>query len=91
MKAKSGLPPVFVKKCYQASLVSHTVKAPAFQNDVISAFHWIGLDPKKEVRTKTGYSLDSLVELNGKRFGIERLTVKVISLVEAKSQMRALC
>ena len=43
----------------------------ALQNDVISELTSIGLQPEEEVLTERGYRLDALVEVNGKKIGIE--------------------
>ena len=43
----------------------------SFQNDVISALSSIGLRPKEEVLTPSGYRLDALVEVNEEKVGIE--------------------
>ena len=41
------------------------------QDDVISELLSIGLHPEEEVLTKSGYRLDALVEVHGKKIGIE--------------------
>jgi hypothetical protein len=69
---KSGikLPPALCEKCRKAFL-SQLPQPSRFQNDVVSELSSIGLRPKEEVLTPSGYRLDALVEVNGKKVGIE--------------------
>jgi hypothetical protein len=72
---KSGirLPPALREKCHQA-FISHKAflyRLSSFQNDVISVLSSIGLCPKEEELTSSGYRLDALVEVNGIKVGIE--------------------
>ncbi len=41
------------------------------QDDVISELKSVGLEPEEEVLTKSGYRLDAVVGVNGKKIGIE--------------------
>ncbi|KAL3822824.1 hypothetical protein ACHAXA_011461 [Cyclostephanos tholiformis] len=64
------LPPSLEGECYQAFL-STTPTMSALQGDVISELVASGLRPDCEVLTKRGYRLDAIVEVNGKKVGIE--------------------
>ncbi|KAL7530568.1 hypothetical protein ACHAXR_003568, partial [Thalassiosira sp. AJA248-18] len=68
-KGNTGLPPVFQERCYEAFLPDETVSA--FQKGVVSVLRSIGLKPKEEQLTQKGYSLDALVEVNGRKVGVE--------------------
>jgi tryptophan-rich sensory protein len=69
---KSGirLPSALREKCRQA-FVSQSYQSSIFQDDVISVLSSIGLRPKEEELTSSGYRLDALVEVNGTKIGIE--------------------
>ena len=69
---KSGiiLPPSLQKKCYNA-FISQGHSPSKFQDDVISTLSFLGLKPEEEVLTKSGYRLDALVEVDGKKVAIE--------------------
>jgi len=43
----------------------------ALQNDVFSQLSSLGFKPEEEVLTKRGYRLDAVVEVKGKKIGIE--------------------
>lgn len=65
-----GLPQVFHKRCYD----SFTGLAPTvstLQRSVVSGLASIGLRPKEEVVMRHGYSVDAMVEVNGRMVGIE--------------------
>ncbi|KAL7529705.1 hypothetical protein ACHAXR_003107, partial [Thalassiosira sp. AJA248-18] len=70
LKSSIRLPPSLQEKCFDA-FISRVPNASALQDNVISALSSIGLEPKEEVLTKRGYRLDALVEVDGKKFGIE--------------------
>jgi hypothetical protein len=69
---KSGirLPSALREKCRQA-FVSQSYQSSIFQDDVISVLSSIGLRPKEEELTPSGYRLDALVEVNGEKICIE--------------------
>jgi hypothetical protein len=69
-KSTAGLPPAFEKKCYDA-FISVEPQVSDLQKNVVSVLHSIGLNPKEEQLGKKGYSLDALVEVNGKQIAIE--------------------
>ncbi len=70
LNSSVSLPLSLQEKCYRAFL--STVPRPsALSNDVSSLLSSIGLQPKEEVLTKQGYRLDALVEVNGKKIGVE--------------------
>jgi hypothetical protein len=70
LKLGINLPQALRKKCCQA-FVSESYQSSSFQNDVISVLSSIGLCPKEEELTSSGYRLDALVEVNGIKVGIE--------------------
>ena len=70
LKSGINLPPALCKKCRQA-FVSQSYRSSNLQNDVVSVLSSIGLLPKEEVLTSSGYRLDALVEVNGTKVGIE--------------------
>ncbi|KAL7533356.1 hypothetical protein ACHAWF_004460 [Thalassiosira exigua] len=70
MKSNVRLPPSLERKCHDAFVSRAPTRSP-FQHDVVSALLEIGLNPKEEVLTKSGYRLDALVEVNGNKIGIE--------------------
>ena len=52
--------------------LSQRVPDPSkLQDDVISQLSSMGLELEEEVLTKSGYRLDALVEVNGKKIGVE--------------------
>jgi len=70
LKSNIRLPPSLQEKCYEA-FISRVPSPSALQNDVISELTSIGLQPEEEVLTEIGYRLDALVEVSGKKIGIE--------------------
>ena len=50
---------------------SGDTKSSALQKDVVSELTPLGLHPVEEYLTNSGYSIDALVEINGKKVGIE--------------------
>eukprot|EP00956_Cyclotella_meneghiniana_P015666 scaffold24155_cov89-Cyclotella_meneghiniana.AAC.3 len=65
-----SLPDSFCDKCKQ-SFSSADTRSSALQKDVVSELKSIGLHPVEEYLTESGYSIDALVEINGKKVGIE--------------------
>jgi hypothetical protein len=70
LKSGINLPQALCDKCRQA-FISESYQSSSFQDDVISMLLCIGLRPKEEVLTPSGYRLDALVEVNGMKVGIE--------------------
>ena len=68
--SNAGLPPVLERQCYEA-FTSTEPRISFFQRDVVSVLRSIGLNPTEEVLTQRGYSLDALIEVNGKKVGVE--------------------
>ena len=68
--SNDGLPASLREKCYEAFLSTDT-KSSALQRDVFNKLDLMGLNPVEEYRTNSGYSLDALIEFNGKKVGIE--------------------
>ena len=69
-KSSVGLPEQLREKCHQVFHEAGT-SSSKLQNDVISELNLMGLRPVGEFLTPSGYSLDVLVEFNGKTIGIE--------------------
>ncbi|KAL7538009.1 hypothetical protein ACHAXR_008216, partial [Thalassiosira sp. AJA248-18] len=69
-KGNTGLPPGFGERCYEA-FTSTKPAVSALQRDVVSVLRSIGLSPKEEQLTQRGFSLDSIVEVNGQKVGVE--------------------
>jgi hypothetical protein len=69
-KSNIGLPSSFQAKCSQSFLTTNT-KSSTLQNDVSSELALLGLNPVEEYETQSGYKLDALVEINGRKVGIE--------------------
>ena len=70
-KSNTGLPgSELQQRCYQIFIGSKFTSSQ-FQQDVVKELKLIGLDPKEEYLTNSGYRLDALVEINGRKFGIE--------------------
>jgi hypothetical protein len=69
---KSGikLPPALWEKCHKAFIL-RLPQPSRLQDDVISVLSSIGLRPKEEELTSSGYRLDALVKVNGIKVGIE--------------------
>ena len=70
IKSGINLPPALREKCRQA-FISRLPEPSRFQHDVIFELSSIGMSPKEEVLTPSGYRLDALVEVNGVKVGIE--------------------
>jgi hypothetical protein len=71
-KSQSGLPMDLQDRCYQA-FVSRRPTESKFQNEVLAELSHIGLKPNEEaLMTNSGYRIDALVEVNGRRIiGVE--------------------
>ena len=69
-KRSSLVPNCLHPKCYNA-FISVVPRTSRLQDDVISELKSIGLDPEEEVLTKSGYRLDAVIQVNGKKLGIE--------------------
>lgn len=54
-----------------ASLAEVKSTSSGLRNTVLDALVSIGLDPEKGYVTKSGYSLDALIEVDGRRIGVE--------------------
>lgn len=70
LKREVPFPSSFQQLCYNA-YIAREPSPSAFQVDVMSKLRSIGLRPQEEYLTSIGYSLDALVEVNGKHVGIE--------------------
>ena len=70
LESNVTLPPSLQKKCYD-TFISRVPEPSKLQDDVISQLSSIGLELEEEVQTKSGYRLDALVQVNGKKVGVE--------------------
>jgi hypothetical protein len=70
LKSGINLPPALRDKCRQAFDL-RLPQPSRLQDDVVSVLSSIGLRPKKEELTSSGYRLDALVEVNDMKVGIE--------------------
>ena len=70
LKSSIRLLPSLQEKCNE-EFIDDIITPSAFQDDVISQLLSIGLQPEEEVLTKSGYRLDAIVEVNGKKIAIE--------------------
>ena len=71
-KKKPGLPQQLRMNCRKAFFKSNqNTQSSNFQDDVIEQLNSLGLKPVQGYFTRTGYSLDALVKINGKKVGIE--------------------
>eukprot|EP00956_Cyclotella_meneghiniana_P030480 scaffold76862_cov21-Cyclotella_meneghiniana.AAC.1 len=68
--SNDGLPDSLLERCKQTFLSADT-RSSSLQKDVVSELTSIGLNPIEEYLTESGYSIDALVEINGKKVGIE--------------------
>jgi hypothetical protein len=69
-KSNAGLPEAFVNNCRQAFTRPDT-KSSSLQKDVISQLTSLGMNPVEEYETPSGYKLDALIEIDGKKVGVE--------------------
>jgi hypothetical protein len=65
-----GLPKSMIARCYQAFANGDEIVSE-LQRDVMVSLKAIGLNPKQEFLTQSGYSIDALVEIRGENIGIE--------------------
>ena len=70
LKSGINLPPALREKCRQAFDL-RLPQPSRLQNDVISVLSSIDMPLEEEFLTSSGYRLDSLVEVNGTKLGIE--------------------
>ena len=70
IKSNVSLPPSLQKKCYDV-FVSKDPRPSKLQDYVIRTLSFLGLKPEEEVLTESGYRLDALVEVDGKKVAIE--------------------
>lgn len=70
LRSEVPFPSSFQKLCYNA-YIAREPSPSAFQDYVMDEMKSIGLQPQEEYLTSIGYSLDALVEVNGKQVGIE--------------------
>jgi hypothetical protein len=70
IKSGINLPPALREKCCQA-FITRLPQPSRFQYDVMSVVSSIGMSPKEEFLTLSGYCLNALVEVNGENVGIE--------------------
>jgi hypothetical protein len=66
----AGLPEELRDRCYQA-FTTADVNVSRFRKDVVRELISIDLNPVEEYQTPSGYSIDALVEVNGKSVGVE--------------------
>jgi hypothetical protein len=69
-QSNSGLPESFLHKCHQAFIAADTASS-SLQKDVVLELAALNLDPLEEYETPSGYKLDALIEINGKKVGVE--------------------
>ncbi len=69
-KSNSGLPKSFADKCLNA-FVSRDPHVSELQQKVVAQLTLVGLESKEEVLMGSGYRIDAIVEVNGKKVGIE--------------------
>jgi hypothetical protein len=69
-KSLSGLPDSLRDKCYQAFLAADTTSS-SLQKDVVSELDSMGFSPIEEYTTTSGYKVDALIEMSGKKIAIE--------------------
>jgi len=67
---EGGLQSNLENQCYKA-FTSREPTVSKLQQDVVSVLTSVGLQPKEEVVMRSGYSLDALVEVNGREVEIE--------------------
>ncbi|KAL7535481.1 hypothetical protein ACHAXR_008788, partial [Thalassiosira sp. AJA248-18] len=70
-KGNTGLPPAFEGLCYEAFTSAEPPTVSSLQGEAFSVLQSMGLHPKEEELTQKGYSLDVLVEVNGRKVGVE--------------------
>ena len=70
MTTDGVLPPALEILCYE-KFTNQAIHDSHLQNDIISELDGLGLAPNKEYRTKSGYCLDALLNVNGMLVGME--------------------
>ena len=71
LNAGASLPPNLKQRCYNA-FVSSDAESPVLRDDVVRELSNVGMHPQERVfLTKSGYRVDSLVQLSGQKIGIE--------------------
>lgn len=70
LKTEIPLSPTFQLSCYNA-YIKREPSPSAFQDHVMNEIKSLGLTPREEYLTSTGYSLDALIEINGEQVGVE--------------------
>ena len=65
-----GLPEAFHERCRAAFLSGSSVESQ-LQTQVVTRLSAIGLEPRTEVRTPHGYSLDAVVHFEGRDVAVE--------------------
>mmetsp|Transcript_1826 Transcript_1826/g.3979 ORF Transcript_1826/g.3979 Transcript_1826/m.3979 type:complete len:785 (+) Transcript_1826:138-2492(+) len=68
--SNTGLPIELLDSSYNVFTSEHPTVSK-LQEDVVAQLSSIGLDPQEEVLMDSGYSIDALVEVNGKKVGVE--------------------
>ncbi|KAL7501823.1 hypothetical protein ACHAXN_000030, partial [Cyclotella atomus] len=66
----AGLPEDVRERCYQAFVTSDSTVS-RLQKDVVHELKSLDLKPFEEYQTPSGYSIDALVEVDGRSIGIE--------------------
>jgi hypothetical protein len=69
-KCAEGLPKQLYDRCRQA-FISTDIIVSSLQKDVVSMLVSVGLNPLEEFVTESGFSVDALLEINGKHIGVE--------------------
>jgi hypothetical protein len=69
-KSCTGLQEALQDKRYKA-FISQSLCPSKLQDDVAEQLSSIGLDPKEEMLLDSGYSIDAIVQVNGKTIGVE--------------------
>ena len=70
LQSDIGLPPSLQKKCYEA-FISRRSEPSMMQKEVLAEMLSMGLQSKTQTLVKCGYRLDAVVDVNGKKIGIE--------------------
>lgn len=67
----AGLPHILREQCRNAFMKNKHLTISELQEDVVNELYALGLHPIDEFLTESGYRLDALVEIEGKKIGIE--------------------
>ena len=68
--ADAVLPPILEKLCYD-TFTDQSLRRSKLQKGVMSELVLMGIHPEEEFQTQSGYHLDALVDVNGKKLGVE--------------------